>query len=304
MEMKESIESGDKFTILQEVDPRHGGLTDKTLKDNLYALVVSGITDSASLLKWYRFPPFMLVTIKRLVQRTLAACNSAIQALPLLTIQGDETTVLALSEELVTSKPSQLFVTGDDELQKEMCGAMGQFAGGTSLKLCSPTGDTNTDIALMHNCMALVVGLASGTFADAGVLCLLREAIDKKMIIILVHRGVVFADLFRECPDGLKEMGLMSSIALEWHAGDGGFCDYMQASVKVVIQRLIDEFERRRPAISSSILTCMTQPRAGQLTTDQRARSGTATISPSTASRAGENRVRARENRVRARGYR
>ena len=146
---------------------------------------------------------------------------------------------------------------------------MGQFAGGASLKSPSPTGDTNKDIDLMHNCMALVVGLARGTFADAGVLCLLREAMDKKMIIILAHRGVVFADLFRECPDGLKDMGLMSGIALEWHAGDGGFCDYMQASVKVVIQRLIDELERRRPAISSSILTCLKQPRTGQLTKEK-----------------------------------
>ena len=144
-----------------------------------------------------------------------------------------------------------------------MCDALMQYSGPAGIKLCHPTGDTNGDINLMHSCIAIVVGLESGTFSDAHVVSLLHEAMSKNMIVILVHRGVVFADLFRECPDELKETGLLGTIALEWHAGDGGFCDYMQASAKLVIQRLLSEWERRHSALSSSMFACLARPKAG-----------------------------------------
>merc|ERR1712127_156678 len=118
----------------------------------------------------------MLVTIKRLVQHTLAACNSAIKALPPLVVQSDETTILTLPDELMSSKQSHLFVVGDDELRKEMCDALMQYSGPAGIKLCHPTGDTNGDINLMHSCVAIVVGLESGTFSDAHVVSLLHEA--------------------------------------------------------------------------------------------------------------------------------
>merc|ERR1711865_1131553 len=98
------------------------------------------------------------------------------------------------------------------------------------------------DNELLGSCAAIGVLAYDGSLQNELLVADIRNAMSvHNLPAIVLHRGVVFANIMSQCPDDLRSMGLFTSIAVEWHdehQHTAGFEGYLAVSAKLAGLRL------------------------------------------------------------------